>query len=442
MHVKKVPVQNAFYICGLTGGPFFPIPALIHHLPELNPILIGVKNSFEQKAAISSGLQILYLPEAKLSFLSFAKLPFWQYFLQVFVAIKAVFLLLFSFCKCIYFLIKYQPAIVYSSGSFLAVPMIYATSFLNWLDLIHTKIIVHQQDPMVGLSNSLVAPKADLLTCLFEYSKKNNPKFAKAKIIPNPIVGELYKNESFEDRGLELFIKNKTIQNEYDDHNQVHYQELSGKKEESSILLTRVNQKSVSSKLLYMNSQDIIEIEPNPDTKPIQPKPIIKSSTSNYKKPLILIFGGGSGARDINNWVLKTKYYRVIHLTGILQKDQFPKIKNPDYCCRQIIIGDMPKLFFCADLVLCRAGLGSISQLLYLQKPAFLVPLPNSHQEVNAEQVSDKFFVLDAKGSDFWLEKLNYYYPTFFEKIKHQSQNNRVLQLYYHDIESLAFENE
>ena len=50
-------------------------------------------------------------------------------------------------------------------------------------------------------------------------------------------------------------------------------------------------------------------------------------------------------------------------------------------------IYDMPCVMAAADLILCRAGASTISELCYMAKPVVMVPSPNvtnAHQEKNA----------------------------------------------------------
>ena len=57
-------------------------------------------------------------------------------------------------------------------------------------------------------------------------------------------------------------------------------------------------------------------------------------------------------------------------------------------------IYDMPRVMTAADLVVCRAGASTISELCYMGKPVIIVPSPNvtnNHQEKNAR-------VLEAAG--------------------------------------------
>lgn len=55
-------------------------------------------------------------------------------------------------------------------------------------------------------------------------------------------------------------------------------------------------------------------------------------------------------------------------------------------------IYDMPRVMAAADLVLCRAGASTVSELTYMHKPTIFVPSPyvtNNHQFKNAKVVED-----------------------------------------------------
>lgn len=55
-------------------------------------------------------------------------------------------------------------------------------------------------------------------------------------------------------------------------------------------------------------------------------------------------------------------------------------------------IYDMPRVMAAADIVLCRAGASTISELTYMHKPTIFVPSPfvtNNHQFKNAKVVED-----------------------------------------------------
>jgi UDP-N-acetylglucosamine:LPS N-acetylglucosamine transferase len=89
-----------------------------------------------------------------------------------------------------------------------------------------------------------------------------------------------------------------------------------------------------------------------------------------------------------------------------------------------------------SDLVICRAGLASITELEYLSKPAFLVPLPDSHQELNAELVKIKFGILQQKNISGWLSQIKTEYAKIATKqnFSSQLQIQQKLQNYYQKI--------
>lgn len=109
---------------------------------------------------------------------------------------------------------------------------------------------------------------------------------------------------------------------------------------------------------------------------------------------VVLIFGGGSGSLAINNAVrakLKalTDRYTLIHICGKgnLIEHNFKRYKQFEY------ISDMGKAYACADLVLSRAGAGTVFEILALKKPSILVPLEGQtrgDQKQNAEYFRNK----------------------------------------------------
>jgi UDP-N-acetylglucosamine--N-acetylmuramyl-(pentapeptide) pyrophosphoryl-undecaprenol N-acetylglucosamine transferase len=109
-------------------------------------------------------------------------------------------------------------------------------------------------------------------------------------------------------------------------------------------------------------------------------------------KPLcVLITGGSQGSRTLNraaeeSWVLWHKgSVELIHQTGRTGYEALMG-KGPGEIFE--FIDDMPKAFARADLVVCRSGMGTVSELAAAGKPAILVPLPTAsdhHQLRNAE---------------------------------------------------------
>jgi UDP-N-acetylglucosamine--N-acetylmuramyl-(pentapeptide) pyrophosphoryl-undecaprenol N-acetylglucosamine transferase len=112
----------------------------------------------------------------------------------------------------------------------------------------------------------------------------------------------------------------------------------------------------------------------------------------------VLITGGSQGSRTLNNaarqsWPLFQKAglpIRFIHQTGSASYDALAVEFRDTGLSGEIapFITDMPRAFAAADLVVCRAGAGAVSELAAARKPSVLVPFPfaaDQHQLKNAQ---------------------------------------------------------
>jgi UDP-N-acetylglucosamine--N-acetylmuramyl-(pentapeptide) pyrophosphoryl-undecaprenol N-acetylglucosamine transferase len=110
-------------------------------------------------------------------------------------------------------------------------------------------------------------------------------------------------------------------------------------------------------------------------------------------KPVLLVLGGSSGARQINGLIRNTldwicERYIVVHQTGMQNADGTEE-KHADYKPYRFIYSEMPDVIAAADVVLSRAGANSIWECAVLARPLILIPLCGSgtrgDQEENAE---------------------------------------------------------
>jgi len=118
-------------------------------------------------------------------------------------------------------------------------------------------------------------------------------------------------------------------------------------------------------------------------------------------RPVLLIVGGSLGARTINQGVRKGLKslvdggIQVIWQTGKYYYDSIKEeLKDINYkgFWFSDFISRMDYAYAAADLVVSRAGAGTISELCLLKKPAILVPSPNvaeDHQTKNALALSN-----------------------------------------------------
>lgn len=120
----------------------------------------------------------------------------------------------------------------------------------------------------------------------------------------------------------------------------------------------------------------------------------------NPERPTLLVIGGSLGARTLNESLesgirqLVDAGYQVIWQTGKSFGDRaIQAVKGLKGVVVTKFISDMAAAYAAADLVVSRAGAGSISELELLAKPCILVPSPNvaeDHQTKNAKALADK----------------------------------------------------
>jgi len=145
------------------------------------------------------------------------------------------------------------------------------------------------------------------------------------------------------------------------------------------------------------------------------------------EKPALLVIGGSLGARTINAGIQKglknllDAGIQVIWQTGRVYFETIKaELEKNDEACRQAIqderletkrqglwfsdfISRMDYAYSVADLVVSRAGAGTISEVCLLKKPVILTPSPNvaeDHQTKNARALSDSnaaVFIPDAE---------------------------------------------
>ncbi|MBR5401317.1 MAG: UDP-N-acetylglucosamine--N-acetylmuramyl-(pentapeptide) pyrophosphoryl-undecaprenol N-acetylglucosamine transferase [Treponema sp.] len=118
-------------------------------------------------------------------------------------------------------------------------------------------------------------------------------------------------------------------------------------------------------------------------------------------KPILLVLGGSSGARQINELVWANldwlcQHFTVVHQTGLLNADSTTETTlkqkyNGSYKPYQFIYEQMPDVIAAADVILSRAGANSIWEAAVLCKPMVLIPLCGSG--TRGDQVDNaKFF--------------------------------------------------
>ena len=151
-------------------------------------------------------------------------------------------------------------------------------------------------------------------------------------------------------------------------------------------------------------------------------KEAMKAMNLDENRKCVLIVGGSLGARSINEGIIANiekiranKDVQFIWQTGKLYFEEMKKRANEAGQPKNLIIKDfvsnMANALSAANLVVSRAGAGSISEFALLGKAVILVPSPNvseDHQTKNAMALVDKnaaIYVADANVKEELIDK-------------------------------------
>ena len=162
-------------------------------------------------------------------------------------------------------------------------------------------------------------------------------------------------------------------------------------------------------------------------------------------KKTVLIVGGSLGARTLNESMLQAwdtlkeidvqiiwqtgKYYYE-QITTQLRGRELPNVHVCDF------ISSMDAAYAAADLVISRAGAGSISEFCLLGKAVILVPSPNvseDHQTKNALALVNKDAALYVKDTDATAQLIPLALNTVKDANRLCSLRTNILTLAYHN---------
>lgn len=134
----------------------------------------------------------------------------------------------------------------------------------------------------------------------------------------------------------------------------------------------------------------------------------------------IFIFGGSLGATKLNNIMFdvaealfekhKNKI-QFIHITGNTDfkklNKKYAKLNTKKFITEYM--NDIGNAYACSDLVVCRAGAGTVKEVENYNLPALFIPFPyatDNHQYFNAKFVEEKNFRLVIEEKDITKEEI------------------------------------
>jgi UDP-N-acetylglucosamine--N-acetylmuramyl-(pentapeptide) pyrophosphoryl-undecaprenol N-acetylglucosamine transferase len=164
----------------------------------------------------------------------------------------------------------------------------------------------------------------------------------------------------------------------------------------------------------------------------------------SYAKPVLFFMGGSQGAEALNDFVLDTlqpllEKYEIIHMTGT---NNFKEVTaESDFIAQKELLNfyhpyaflDEERIkhaYAASDMIIARAGSGSIFEIAAVGKASILVPLPGAgdHQAKNAYQYAQNGASLvveqDNLAPNFFLENLEL---IFLNKQKLQAMQQAAL---------------
>ncbi len=155
------------------------------------------------------------------------------------------------------------------------------------------------------------------------------------------------------------------------------------------------------------------------------------------EKPVILVFGGSQGAKKINEAVFSIlpeflANFEIIHQCGsknyteakhLVMATLKPEIKKYYHLYPFLKEAELRQAYQVADIIVSRAGAGSIFEISALGKPSILIPITGSaqdHQNKNA-------YAYAANGATLVIEETNLTSRFFLEKLRYMSFSPDIL---------------
>jgi UDP-N-acetylglucosamine--N-acetylmuramyl-(pentapeptide) pyrophosphoryl-undecaprenol N-acetylglucosamine transferase len=152
---------------------------------------------------------------------------------------------------------------------------------------------------------------------------------------------------------------------------------------------------------------------------PLAKEDACRSFELDPSRPVIFVLGGGTGSKAINDAIGHIQkelvaLTQIIHLTGKGRSTLSSPlgqggVRGGSITKEFFNEDEMFRAFCAADLVISRAGIGTISEVACLSKPAILIPIPKSHQEKNAAKLPCDVITQNEGFHDRLLSRIRFY---------------------------------
>ncbi len=346
----------------IIGGHLSPALAVIDALPKDTEVLfIGRKYALEGDNAFSLEYKTIAKGNIPFSEISTGRLQ------RIFTkhTIPSLLKIPYGFIQSFFILYKFKPDVCLGFGGYLSVPVGIVAFFLR------IPLIIHEQTLEAGIANRILSIFAKKVCVSWETSRKFFPR-DKTILTGNPI-------RKFEN----VFEKFR-----------------------SNLRHAGNSERSVEAPRISMEQRDAGQAS------------MTGLPNMNKELPILYVTGGSSGSHFINTLVescirqLLEKFI-VIHQTGDAQKyhdfDRLQKIRGSfpsELKTRYTLIKfvepeNIGLIMQRADLVVSRAGINTVTELIFFKKPSLLIPLPASQRN---DQLKNALYIKSLSLSEIFYQ--------------------------------------
>jgi murein biosynthesis integral membrane protein MurJ/undecaprenyldiphospho-muramoylpentapeptide beta-N-acetylglucosaminyltransferase len=319
---------------GGTGGHVYPNLAIASELarrdPEAQFLYVGVAGRAEADIVPRRGIPIRFVPARGMPTRKFSPA------MIVFVAA-----LLVGTLKALGILLRYRPRLVVATGGYVSAPTLLAARLLR------RPILVHEQNAYPGLVNRTFGKLAGRVCASFEESL---PHFAHNGVF----VGYPVRPEILALRGRAS-----------DEQRRAWKKDLGVDPDRQVVLVTGG---SLGARTINRAVADVL------------PK---LAADPTLRARLFVLHGVGRYADK--------EYDAAEDTAARLRAHGFDEATAGDFYRRETYLYDIEKWLRVADVIVCRAGAGSLAETMSVGVPAVVIPksgLPGDHQVKNAEAMA------------------------------------------------------
>ena len=240
--------------------------------------------------------------------------------------------MLIGLCQALVIHLQFRPAAVIGTGGYASVPAVLAAVILRRCGLAKVRIFIHEQNYAPGRWNRLISRWADRVWISFLESERYFP-LSRVEFTGYPVRRQFAPRDRLEAR-----------------------KEL-GLPAEAKVLL------------VFGGSQGARSIN----------RAIVDALPALLADPLVEVFHGTGNLKAPNYSAVKDTAARVAELK--LDLEQLARYHPRDF------ITEIQVYYAAADLLVCRAGAGTLNEICRCGKPALIIPkssLAGEHQAVNA----------------------------------------------------------